>query len=54
VAKFSPTGQLLGEKQTSSNNVTLKNPTGVTVGSDGQVYVVDSGSNGVVKMGTVP
>jgi sugar lactone lactonase YvrE len=54
VAKFSPTGQLLGEKQTSSNNVTLKNPTGVTVGSDGQVYVVDTGSNGVVKMGTVP
>jgi uncharacterized protein (TIGR03663 family) len=54
VVKYSPTGQVLGEKQTSPNNVTLKNPTGITVGSDGQVYVVDTGANGVVKMGTVP
>jgi len=54
VAKFSPTGQMLGEKQISPNNVTLKNPTGITIGSDGQVYVVDTGANGVVKMGSVP
>jgi DNA-binding beta-propeller fold protein YncE len=54
VIKFSPTGQQLGEKGTSPNNVTLKTPTGVTVGQDGKVYVVDTGANGVVNLGTIP
>jgi sugar lactone lactonase YvrE len=54
VVEFSPTGQVIGEKQTSPNSVTLKNPTGVTIGSDGKVYVVDTGAPGVVNMGTLP
>jgi sugar lactone lactonase YvrE len=54
VVEFGPDGKVLGEKATSPNKVTLKNPTGITVAADGTVYVVDTGSNGVVKMGTLP
>lgn len=54
IYKYSPTGQALGEKTTGVQNVTLSLPTGVTVGSDGQVYVVDTGANGVVNMGNIP
>ncbi len=54
VVEFGPDGKVLGEKATSPNNVTLKNPTGITVAADGSVYVVDTGANGVVKMGTIP
>jgi DNA-binding beta-propeller fold protein YncE len=54
VYKFSPEGQAQGEKTTSPQNVALKTPTGITVGPDGNVYVVDTGSHGVVDMGTIP
>ncbi|MEO5951174.1 MAG: flippase activity-associated protein Agl23, partial [Chloroflexia bacterium] len=54
VYKFSATGQTIGEKATNGKNVTLKTPTGVTVGQDGNVYVSDTGANGVVNMGTIP
>jgi sugar lactone lactonase YvrE len=54
VFKFSPDGEPLGEKNTSPQSVTLKTPTGVTVAPDGRVYAVDTGSHGVVNMGTIP
>jgi DNA-binding beta-propeller fold protein YncE len=54
VVEFSPTGQVVGEKQISPNKVTLSNPTGVTIGQDGNIYVVDTGVHGVVNMGTIP
>ncbi|HUP27667.1 MAG TPA: flippase activity-associated protein Agl23 [Chloroflexia bacterium] len=52
VLKFSPTGQPLGEKN-AEGAVTLKTPTGITVGADGTIYVVDTGSNGVIKLGQI-
>ncbi|HET9494773.1 MAG TPA: flippase activity-associated protein Agl23 [Chloroflexia bacterium] len=54
VYKFNPDGQLQGEKNTSPQSVALKTPTGLAVASDGRVYVVDTGSHGVVNMGTIP
>ena len=52
VAKLSPTGQLLGEKS-AEGAATLKNPTGLTVTSDGTIYVVDTTGNGVVNFGKI-
>lgn len=52
VIKFSPTGELLAEKS-SEGAVSLKTPTGIAVGADGIVYVVDTGSNGVINLGKV-
>jgi len=52
VIKFSPTGELLAEKS-SEGAVSLKTPTGIAVGADGTVYVVDTGSNGVINLGKV-
>ncbi len=54
VYKFSPSGELLGNPGKSPQNVVLKTPTGITVAADGKVYVVDTGANGVVNMGTIP
>lgn len=54
VMKFNPAGQLLGEKSASPSNVSLKTPTGVTIGADGKIYVVDTSVNGVINMGTIP
>jgi streptogramin lyase len=34
--------------------VTLAVPTGITLGPEGNVYVVDTGNNGIVDLGTVP
>jgi DNA-binding beta-propeller fold protein YncE len=52
--KFDSAGQPQGEKSTSPQNVALKTPTGIVIAPDGKVYVVDTGSHGVVNMGTVP
>ncbi len=52
VLKFSPSGQVLAT-QNSAGAITLKTPTGITVAPDGTVYVVDTGANGVVKMGKI-
>jgi uncharacterized protein (TIGR03663 family) len=54
VYKFDPTGKLLGQKGTSPKNIILKTPTGITIGSDGNIYVSDTGLQGVVNMGTIP
>jgi uncharacterized membrane protein/sugar lactone lactonase YvrE len=53
IAKFSPTGQLMGEKDKEGTTILLK-PTGITVAPDGTIYVVDTEGNGVVKFGTLP
>jgi sugar lactone lactonase YvrE len=53
VIKFSPTGEVLGQKNSDGKN-TLQLPTGITVDPDGTVYVVDTNGNGVVKLGTIP
>jgi uncharacterized protein (TIGR03663 family) len=52
VIKYSPTGQQIAEKN-SAGAVTLKTPTGITITPDGTVYVVDTGANGVVKLGPI-
>ncbi|MGA7730549.1 MAG: SMP-30/gluconolactonase/LRE family protein, partial [Chloroflexia bacterium] len=54
VHKFDTNGTGMGEKGTSPQNVILKTPTGIAVSADGNVYVVDTGANGVVNMGTIP
>jgi sugar lactone lactonase YvrE len=46
-------GTLLGQKATEGA-VTLKLPTGLTVGADGTLYVVDTNANGVVNLGQMP
>jgi DNA-binding beta-propeller fold protein YncE len=53
ILKFGPAGQPIAEKS-AQGAVSLKTPTGVTVAADGNVYVVDVGSNGVVNLGTIP
>jgi uncharacterized protein (TIGR03663 family) len=53
ILKFGPAGQPLAEKS-AQGAVSLKTPTGVTIAADGNVYVVDVGSNGVVNLGTIP
>ncbi len=53
VLKFSPTGELLGQKN-SSGSYTLRLPTGITVDKEGKVYVVDTEANTVVDLGTIP
>ena len=53
VLKFSPDGQLLGQKN-SSGERSLVLPTGITVDDDGTVYVVDTQANGVVNLGKIP
>lgn len=50
VIKFNPTGQVVSQQKTAGA-ITLKTPTGIAVAQDGTVYVVDTGSNGVVNMG---
>ena len=52
VLKFDPNGKLLAEKN-AEGAVSLKTPTGITVGADGTVYVVDTGANGVVNLGKI-
>ena len=52
-AKFSPDGKVAGRKQ-SEGNVTLKTPTGITVSTDGTIYVVDTVANAVVNLGKIP
>lgn len=53
VLEFSPAGVLIGQKA-GQGAVTLKTPTGITVGSDGTVYVVDTTANGVINLGKMP
>ena len=50
--KFSPTGKLLSQKN-KQGAVTLKTPTGIMVGTDATVYVVDTEANAVVNMGKI-
>lgn len=53
VLKFSPTGESLGQKD-KEGETTLKTPTGITVGGDGTVYVVDTDANSVINLGKIP
>jgi sugar lactone lactonase YvrE len=53
VLKFSPTGQLLGQKNGNGKAI-LQLPTGITVGQDGTVYVVDTNGSSVVNLGKIP
>jgi YYY domain-containing protein len=53
IAKFSPTGQLLGDKD-KEGATTLTKPTGLTLAPDGSIYIVDTEGNGVVKFGSLP
>jgi DNA-binding beta-propeller fold protein YncE len=52
VLKYSPTGQLLGQKGPEATSLTL--PTGILVGGDGTIYVVDTGGHAVVNVGRIP
>jgi len=52
VIKFNSAGQQVAQKN-SGGAITLKTPTGLTVGSDGIVYVVDTAANGVVNLGEI-
>jgi sugar lactone lactonase YvrE len=53
VLKFDANGQVAGTKN-ANGGVTLGLPTGLTVGADGSVYVVDTTNNSVVNLGTIP
>ncbi len=53
VLKFNPSGQLIGQKK-QKDALILKTPTGITVGSDGTVYVVDTSGNSVANLGMIP
>jgi uncharacterized membrane protein/sugar lactone lactonase YvrE len=53
IAKFGPTGQLLGDKD-KEGATTLTRPTGLTLAPDGSIYIVDTEGNGVVKFGSLP
>lgn len=53
VLKFNPTGELIGQKKQQAALI-LKTPTGLLVGADGTVYVVDTTGNGVANLGPVP
>ncbi len=52
VLKYDPTGKLLGTAKTAGT--TLTRPTGITIGKDGSVYVVDTEAGAVVKLDAVP
>lgn len=53
VLKYSPTGQLLGSKNTAPGGKMLGLPTGITVDKDGTIYVVDTTNNAVVNLGKI-
>lgn len=53
VLKYDPTGKLLGTGKTAAG-AALRLPTGLTVGKDGAVYVVDTDANAVVKLDALP
>lgn len=53
VVEFNSAGQNIGVKK-AQGAITVKTPTGITVGSDGTLYVVDTSSNGVVNFGKMP
>jgi YYY domain-containing protein len=53
VLKFDANGQVAATKN-ANGGVTLSLPTGLTVGADGSVYVVDTTNNSVVNLGTIP
>jgi YYY domain-containing protein len=52
VLKYSPTGELLGQKGPEAASLSL--PTGLLVGGDGTIYVVDTGGHAVVNAGSIP
>lgn len=52
VLKYSPDGKLLGQSKGTADR-TLALPTGIAVANDGTIYVVDTGSNGVVNLGKI-
>lgn len=52
VLKYSPAGELLGQKGPEATSLTL--PTGLLIGGDGTIYVVDTGGHAVVNAGTIP
>jgi uncharacterized protein (TIGR03663 family) len=54
VLKFSPAGQVAAQKNRNlQGSATIQLPTGITVGSDGTVYVVDTNQHGVLNLGTM-
>lgn len=53
VLKFAPDGKVAGEIK-EANKVALKTPTGIVVGADGTVYVVDADANAVLNLGKIP
>jgi sugar lactone lactonase YvrE len=53
VIKFSPDGTKIWDSS-KQGSVVLKAPTGIAVGADGSVYVVDSLQNRVVKLPSIP
>ncbi len=53
VLKYSPVGQLAGQKK-EQGGVSLQTPTGITVSSDGTIYVVDTNAGKVINFGTIP
>jgi YYY domain-containing protein len=53
VFKLGPTGELLGQKK-QAGDVPLDIPTGLTISSEGEVVVVDTGASRVLRVGPVP
>ncbi len=53
VYKFDTNGKLLGSKNTAGST-TLVRPTGLAVTKTGDVYVVDTDKNAVLKLGQIP
>ena len=53
VYKFNSTGQLQGQKSKNGAS-TVRIPTGIAVAPNGTIYVVDTGSNTAINLGTIP
>jgi DNA-binding beta-propeller fold protein YncE len=53
VLRIGPNGEIAGQKS-AQDGVSLQLPTGLTVGDDGIIYVVDTQANRVVNLGTIP
>jgi sugar lactone lactonase YvrE len=53
VLKFGPDGQVAGQKADGGSGA-LARPTGIWADADGTVYVVDTETNSIVRLGQVP